>query len=122
MIIFVGNELSGKDFVNTKRYKTLLDWIYKISINATEVCIYSERDEELLFWRQQQKSYTRRILFIALGSEAEKQLKKDGVSHYFKLPHPRELDKKLNDKDWLEEQLKLCKEWINEQKLRNNNR
>lgn len=51
-------------------------------------------------------------IFIALGVNASRALK--GVPHC-QLPHPSGLNRKLNDKEWLQTQLQNCKLWILEQ-------
>lgn len=46
---------------------------------------------------------------IALGNEASEFL---GEVPHFKLPHPSGLNRQVNDKAYIEEQLKLCKEYL----------
>jgi hypothetical protein len=48
---------------------------------------------------------------IALGEVASKSLNKVGVSH-FKLPHPSPLNRKLNDKVFIQNILKECKKYL----------
>lgn len=123
MIIFVGDKPSDKNFspdipfVGTQSYKRLLDWIFKMNLDITEICMYNRQDSELSFWRSEQEKGHRAIRFVALGNEAAKQLVRDRVSEFFRLPHPSGLNRKLNDADYVDEQLKLCEEWLNEQKL-----
>jgi len=47
---------------------------------------------------------------IALGNIASEALTKIGVKH-FKLPHPSGLNRKLNDKNYINKVLKECKEY-----------
>lgn len=123
MIVFVGDKPSKKNidpsipFVGTRSYKTLLDWIYKMNIDISQVklCNKDFIDGTYEDW------------YIALGNEAEKALQEKVFwvwnwktqfeekikPHYFKLPHPSGLNRKLNDKKWLESELNKCKEWLN---------
>jgi|TARA_A100001388_G_C28769974_1_gene503210 hypothetical protein len=49
---------------------------------------------------------------IALGNVASEALSKIGVEH-FKLPHPSGLNRKLNDKKYVNKVLKECYEYCN---------
>lgn len=51
------------------------------------------------------------LKFIALGNNASKALK--GIPH-FKLPHPSGRNRLLNNKTYVDEQLRLCKAWLQE--------
>ena len=124
MIIFVGDRPSKDNidpnvaFVGTKSYKTLLEWIYKMDLDISEICMYNRNDDELEFWFNLRNRRERAVSFIALGKEASKYLASDRVDNFFELPHPSGLNRKLNDKKWLEEQLNKCKDFINAEKLR----
>jgi hypothetical protein len=48
---------------------------------------------------------------VALGSKVSDILNLMGVEH-FKLPHPSGLNRQMNNKPFVEEQLRLCKEYI----------
>lgn len=118
MIIFVGDEPSEHNidpqvaFVGTKSYKTLLDWIYKMNLSVTELCLYNRTCPDVTYWKDQQDKGYRSIVFIALGRKAEIQLTKNGIRSFFTLPHPSGKNFKLNDKEWLDEQLDNCVEYI----------
>jgi uracil-DNA glycosylase len=58
--------------------------------------------------------YNARIV-IALGNYASDALNSIGVTH-FKLPHPSGLNRQLNDKDFVENQLMMCRRYINRYK------
>ena len=49
---------------------------------------------------------------IALGNFASEALTKIGVEH-FKLPHPSPLNRQINDKSYISDQLSKCKDYIN---------
>ena len=124
MIIFVGDKPSSKNtdpsipFVGTQSYKRLLDWIWRMDINITNVGIFNKDNLSTLS--------TSDHIFIALGNKAEEALKKhhtyrwDAENNkevkfeaiYFKLPHPSPRNFKLNDKKYESDCLKKCKEWL----------
>ena len=111
-IVFVGDKPSSKNidpsipFVGTQSYRILLDWIWQMDIDISDVTICNK---DTLF-----KNYHRPIgvSFIALGNEAAKELKRQCHS-YFKLPHPSPRNRKLNDKKYIALELEKCKNYIN---------
>jgi len=137
-IIFVGDKPSTKNldsnvpFVGTQSYKKLLEWIWEMDIDIHDVKIINKEDvarESLKYSR----GYKRK--WIALGSNAEEVIKNldielitimgpvhgnrklelysvKGKFDHFKLPHPSPKNRKLNDKKWIKQQLKECKEWL----------
>ena len=128
MIIFVGDKPSSKNidpdipFVGTQSYKKLLEWIGEMDINIMDVKLTNqdqikivERNSETIhpkiYDRFMENAETDK--FIALGNIASGKLNKVGIEH-FKLPHPSGLNRKINDKKYIKDQLKLCKEYINE--------
>lgn len=52
------------------------------------------------------------IKVVALGSAAKKYLLKAGINEFFVLPHPSGLNRKLNDKKFVEDTLEKCQEYI----------
>lgn len=48
---------------------------------------------------------------IALGKRASEVLKMSGIDH-FELPHPSGRNRKLNNKEWLKQELKKAREYI----------
>lgn len=123
MIIVVGDKPGKKNvdpnipFVGTQSYKTLLGWIWEMDIDISQVYLCNKDSEDLSFWYDQYRKKDRCVRFICLGEASDKKLSRDGIEIRFKLPHPSGLNRKLNDKEWLAEQLKLCKEWLDEQEL-----
>ena len=49
------------------------------------------------------------IKFIALGNKASEKLY--DIPH-FKLPHPSGRNRKINNRQYIDEQLRLCAEWL----------
>lgn len=120
-VIFVGDGPSTSNvdpkvpFVGTKSYKTLLDWIYQMDIDVTGVFLCNRTDlyscdEKYFFW-DGRIEFSKRYPIVTLGNEADKFF--EGTPH-FKLPHPSGLNRKLNDKKWLDTQLKACKDWLSD--------
>ena len=50
------------------------------------------------------------VFIIALGNNASKAIQ----GEHFKLPHPSRLNRQLNDKEFIANRLKLCKDWLTE--------
>ena len=131
MIIFVGDKPSKKNidsriaFVGTQSYKRLLEWIFKMDIDINETMIVNRsgvkpysfnipEDLHIEFSAYGTSTdYCSGDKIIALGNEAEKVLKENHIP-YFKLPHPSGLNRKLNDKKYIEKELQKCKRWIND--------
>ena len=126
-ILIVGDKPSAKNvdpkipFVGTQSYKRLLEWIWKMDIDISDVTMMNRVE----FVEEMESSLSRAILLeyhvIALGNEAEKCVKTHGriflenmsiLPNYFKLPHPSGLNRKLNDQKFVEKELKRCKEWL----------
>lgn len=122
MIIFVGDKPSKSNldpniaFVGTKSYKTLLGWIADMDINIADVLLTNNITTQNNTWFSLDNHVSYRLTpnltkFVALGKAAEEKLEKLKL-HYFSLPHPSGLNRKINDKQWLDIQLKACKQWL----------
>lgn len=119
-IIFVGDEPSKANlnvdvpFVGTKSYGTLLDWMRQLEIDVSKV-ILANRGQVLatgeIFTGSVEFIYVQDAgdQFVALGRRAADHLAKLGFD-YLELPHPSGLNRKLNDKAALEEQLASVKQ------------
>jgi uracil-DNA glycosylase len=122
VIVIVGdkparnNLNSNIPFVGTKSYKILLNWIFKLNVDITDVALYNRSNLGIISYGSAQKFFDERLLceptkVVAVGNEASKFLKAHGIEH-FKLPHPSGLNRKLNDKEWLAKELKNCKKYL----------
>lgn len=109
-IVFVGDKPSNKNldssvpFVGTPSYRNLLIWVAKMDIDIRNVELDNANSISI-------DNYYNNCKFIALGAEAEKKLKNFGRS-FFKLPHPSPRNRLLNDKNYIDNQLKKCKIWL----------
>lgn len=113
-VIFVGDKPSSKNldpnvpFIGTPSYKTLLQWIEFLEVKDYEL-VNSFSDEDKDYIQEKLSDH----IFIALGNNAAKVLE-DEVLVYFKLPHPSPKNRKLNNKNYLNEILTKCKTFIHE--------
>ena len=69
---------------------------------------YSHRDVEYEFLQECAKGYDK---VLALGGFPSKALNRIGVEH-FMLPHPSGLNRKLNDKQYEQDILEKCGEYL----------
>jgi uracil-DNA glycosylase len=142
VIIFIGDAPGNKNvdpdvaFVGTKSYCKLLEWIAKMNLSINDVYICNSKDlgeyhgsnlEDSAFCNfyiktkalhSRTESHYIDIFpsldsIVVLGNNAEKVVKKTGLP-YFKLPHPSGRNFKLNDKKYVNNILKECKEYIYE--------
>ena len=130
MIIFVGDKPSTKNidpkvpFVGTKSYKTLLDWIARLDIDISDTIIVNSNGVDKYPFSNDNNTainfscpatsvdYDAELdKVIALGNNAASVLNGHLLPH-FKLPHPSGRNRKLNDKKYVKQVLKECKEWL----------
>lgn len=118
MIIFVGDCPSKKNiskhvpFIGTKSYDTLSEWFNVLDLRFHEYILYNSHTDKLL---NKIKIYDdNNFTIIALGNKAADRLKKRGIQILYKLPHPSPRNRKLNDKQFVINELKKCKEVLNE--------
>lgn len=107
--------------VGTKSNRILLEWIEELNIQEYFIINASNHVGKKL--RKSDGNISnlfKGLLYIqmpfkivALGSYAASYLDTYNIKH-FMLPHPSGRNFKLNDKTFLNEQLRLCKEYINE--------
>lgn len=125
MILIVGDKPSDKNiskdipFVGTVSYKNLLDWLYQMNVDISNVVLANRIDLEVL----NKDVYTRSHIFrptrvLALGRFAAKSLEKKGLN-FFELPHPSGRNFKLNDKGYLRSILSDCSKYLEEEKVLN---
>lgn len=128
-VLFVGQNPSKKNidpkvpFVGTKSEKILDEWfkILKLEdifiVNAFDYTNKKYTNAEYLSSALDMNFVYDIYQFnkvIALGNIASKVLKYADIEH-FKLPHPSGLNRKLNDKKWLNNELEKAKEYLYEQ-------
>jgi len=115
MIIFVGdcpskfNHDPDVAFVGTKSGNVLEKWIHTMGISGD--CMWKNSHINALVREiarlHNQYGYT----VVALGNKASERLNEVNVPH-FKLPHPSPKNFKLNDKEYINLELKKCAEYI----------
>lgn len=127
MIVFVGDKPAKANlnpdipFVGTKSYKRLLEWIYKLDLDLTDLTVCNSADFKEYHWGGQyfienRKSFYLDLdptldLIIPLGDNAEKIIKKTSLP-YFKLPHPSFRNRLFNKSNYEQEVLNDCREWL----------
>lgn len=115
-------------FVGTKSYKTLLEWVYTLDINITDVHLLNSTD--LGLYRKIKHGLTLNGVdkIICLGqvalSKVHKIYEEERASNFlhdnvtldrvFALPHPSGRNRKLNDKKYVDTILNQCKDWLRE--------
>jgi hypothetical protein len=105
MILFVGDRPSKKNthfdvaFKGTKSYKVLLSWGHELGL--INFMVTNSHRPELV---EMVKVASECKIIIALGNVAAKRLTKAKIPH-LKMPHPSGRNRKLNDKEYVEEML-----------------
>jgi uracil-DNA glycosylase len=114
-VILVGINPSGKPFRKNCSLDKMNVWMealgfhhYSFSNVIPYEGEYKMKDVDLNFVRSFVNEYKK---VIALGGFASQALKRAGVEHYT-LPHPSPLNRKLNDREYENNCLKECKEWL----------
>lgn len=113
LTIFVGDEPSrlNKDpnvaFIGSRSYPRLSEWI-KLFMPDVPVAVNSntvELLEQIATWHENGAT------IVALGNKASSRLKKLGIEH-FKLPHPSPRNRLLNNPNFIDSELKKCKNYL----------
>lgn len=120
MILFVGDKPSAKNksqdipFVGTKSYKRLLEWIFEMDLDITDLAITNISQAEFNDHGPEVDTHWGMIRYtavVALGKKASKGLTKLGIPH-FELPHPSGLNRQCNNKIFISKKLKECKTYL----------
>lgn len=113
-VVFVGDKPSRYNidpriaFVGTQSFTNLCKWIANMQISEFIMVNSWTHDDMVEICRL---FNNREKLFIALGNEASRRLDKLGIEH-FKLPHPSPRNRLLNDKDFIDSELKKCHSYL----------
>lgn len=130
-ILIVGSNPSTQNdnaevpFEGTRSHSILEKWLHQLEISKTELLIINvsnkvtpnnepitikDINDNLSRIRNVLEEYNPTHI-IALGQIAARALKKLDTNYYV-LPHPSPKNRKLNDKIFVEETLKECKEYL----------
>lgn len=129
MIFLIGDTPSKKNydpdiaFVGTTSYKRLLEWIYKLDIDISDVVMVNK--DKVHKYSPNRYAYEHYVdhpecsvdiipekdKIIALGKNASKYLTKLKLEHHA-MDHPSGLNQKLNDKKYVKEMLQHCREYL----------
>lgn len=127
MIIFVGDKPSSKmkpgdrPFQDAACEKRLMEWITYLTVTTANSykIVNSNTPQDMSYitdcYARFEKIKGCEVRCVALGNNASNRLKACGVPH-FKLSHPSGRNKQLNDKTFIEQKLKECREWLNQKK------
>jgi hypothetical protein len=92
-------------FIGSLSGVRLFSWISQMNLNLKEIkLINSTQVNE--FYKDLEES-----IIVALGLVASRELNRRNLKH-MRLPHPSGRNRQLNNKNWLNEQLVECKQYI----------
>lgn len=112
-LILVGDKSSKTNvskyvaFIGSKCYTTLVKWLKKLDNPYVYAMINSNEDWQIEYIKKHAN-----YKFIALGNKASQRLNNLNIKH-FKMSHPSGLNRKLNDKKFVDNMLKECYSFIN---------
>lgn len=127
MILILGskpsrkNKHAGVPFVGTQSYKRLMDWLFRMDVDISGVQLSNADKCEFRVLecgdRQVVEAETHFMHFeadkiIALGLDADKFLRRNGVRNYYRLPHPSGLNRLLNDEKFVRMELRACQKYL----------
>jgi len=133
-ILFVGQNPSkynlypGVPFMGSKSGDTVLEWLNSMNLSIYD-CMFinaankygkislKDVNTKQLFGLLEDSNISHKV--ACLGNYAEKAVLKSikgktisGIIETFKLPHPSPRNRALNDKEWVRQKLKECKEFL----------
>lgn len=115
--MFVGDRPSPKNtnpsiaFYGTRSMDTLAGWLFWLGLNKRHVLFINSHEQDLLTAIEVHSNLGGVV--VALGNNASSRLNKLQIPH-FKLPHPSGRNRKLNDKKFIDSELKKCKDYLKE--------
>jgi uracil-DNA glycosylase len=117
------NKDKGVPFEGTRSGINLWQWLETIDpdslaefdfVNCSDEVDYKFKPKDIEDIAERVKLVLREHRYdkiITLGKVAGMVMDKAGIKHY-SLPHPSGLNRKLNDKTWLAEQVQHCKSYV----------
>lgn len=118
MILFVGDKPSAKmkpgarPFEGAACEKRVREWILSLMSSDPFYLVINRTDENLLHYLSSAVIYKHPI--VSFGNIAYNRLRKLGYES-FKLPHPSGRNRQINNKKFINQKLKECKQWLNSQ-------
>jgi uracil-DNA glycosylase len=113
-IVFIGDRPSSKNldqkvpFVGTKSHSNLIKWTHYMGIPGYLLLnSHTDADKSKIFDLASQG-----FKCIALGNNSSKVLESLKIEH-FKLPHPSPRNRLLNNKNYIDNELIKCKNYLN---------
>lgn len=112
-VVFVGDKPSKTNiselvpFVGAKCFNTLITWIKYLKPDYY-IVVNSDDPQD---WQRIRDMNKAEFKFVALGKNASQALKFFEIEHYT-LPHPSGLNRKLNNKEFLNKELITCRNYI----------
>lgn len=113
-IVFIGDRPSSKNldqnvpFVGTKSYSNLIKWTNSMSIQSYSLLnSHTSNDKTKIL-----DLVAQGFKCVALGNNSSKVLENLKIEH-FKLPHPSPRNRLLNDKNYIDNELIKCKNYLN---------
>lgn len=118
-VLLVGDAPSGLNldpkvpFIGSKCWPRLQNWMESLECRADSIII---NQSDYTFPQLLSVITYHNIPVVALGNNASKALK--DIPH-FKLPHPSGLNRQINDKSFINQQLSAAKSYISNTKTAN---
>lgn len=97
-------------FVGSKCFSNVVGWIKYLQPDYY-ICLNSNTNDNMYDILDLYKKSNFKV--IALGNKASERLAKENIKH-FKLPHPSGLNRKLNDENYVLQQLQIAHNFIRE--------
>lgn len=114
-VVIVGQNPSAKDSGKNSTFDRLNSWADDLGISFfgfvnTSGKVGSIKQSDVDLDNLVKACYNARRV-IALGNFASEALDRAGIRH-FKMPHPSPLNRQINDKNFIDEQLSLCRDYL----------
>lgn len=118
-VLIVGDKPSrlNKDpnipFVGARCEKRLREWVKELGLEWKDCKFVNQSDKKFRY--ELEKCYLMYRPIITLGARAANAVSNDPRYEcpVFNLPHPSGLNRQTNDKEFIKNELRDCKNWLN---------